>query len=426
MRRKSIIHIIALSGLAVLAAGCSKEQPEADAEGGIVRVVNGRMASPDGMTAEVTRTTLMYNRDTVVKNYPVLWETGDKIYSYAQSGIYMDYTLVPTDIEEFNHNTKLEIIYRIGDVWVTAYCKGPAVGDYIGYRTKDRLVLQHGIPREQNGRFRDYHICLAQHNPNEDFIFKNMQAYARFEITGNSSPGVTPGQLLGYWINYITVESINGEKMAGNQVIENLGEWRCAVEDSGDDEDKVLKITPAGEDHFTPNKDYFVAIPARRYSKGIRLNLWTEVTSGSFSRVGFVETPSVTVNGSHIINCFDLLKYVVVTMLDMKVMYAGEDVTGSTITIVKGHTAQLTTIPEPLQTTDPSVLWEPVPASTTGISITQNGEVTGVTVGTGYKVKVTSKDTGLVIKEVTVNVVPEMPASSSPASGGYDHTSFGW
>ena len=448
---------------AAVLAGCSQTNPD-DPDGNPafggeepVRIkVNAEMEGAEMVQAyemvspfAETKTVLNYANHPIegVTQHPVVWRAGDKLYSYAASGVYMNYDLVADDLNALSGNKKCkyEVLYRVGDPWVTSYCKGTKIGEHIGYRTKGGLTLSNGVPREQNGVFENYHICMAQENPeNEEFLFHNMQAYVRFEVSGK----LLDGKLVGKPINRITIISNSGEKMAGNQVIQDVdGTWRCSVEDSGIEADKTITVDPDGG-AFQPSvknasgdtviKNYFVAVPVRRYGKGIRLNLFTKLTSGAYEQKGYIETPSFTLSGNQILECSDLLLYVVIFVEKIQFEYpAGtnplaleNEIPGAGISIVVGHTANIGTYITPLDATNQVLNWEVI-SGAEYVSIAPDGAVTGLKVsGTSTAtVKASAVDGSGIYGTYKVKVTPAAVPSAGPKTsspGVYEPSKYSW
>ena len=362
----------------------------------VEKEVRIRMSQPEVADAALTAETKTFlNRyDTVGvtrdhmdgKWYEVGWKAGDKIYCYCQTGVYMDWTLTDDDMLHaafIGKEAKTHVIYRVGDTWIACYCKGSKIGNYTGARTRDRIMFLNGVPREQAGTFGDCHICFGRAHPDDpDFEFENMQAYLRFEVT-ESAGGSRLGKLLDNYVTKITVQSLSDrEKMAGTLEIYDDSGWRTTLQDSGRDEDRTITVKPAGG-HFLPTgstlSNYFVAIPARRYASGIRLNLWTTVGGVEAIR-GYVDVPSVTLTRNDILNCHDLLKYCAIYVESISLKYGDiprveYSARTAGIEVMEGHTGTLVPTITPDSATNQSLRWE---SSDPGIvSVSADGSITG-------------------------------------------------
>ena len=359
------------------------------------------------------------------KWHPVEWKVGDEIYCYCQTGVYMSYRLTEEDIlatgSFIGAEAKCQVIYRVGDTWVACYCKGPKIGNHIGYRQKDDLVLSNGIPREQTGVFDDYHICFAENHPDDPFEFQNMQAFVRFEVSQASGSAVADGKLLGFPVTKIEVRSMTArEKMAGNLEILEDGGWRTSLLDRGEAADSMITVTPSGGT-FVKNTHYFVAVPARRYSDGLRFDLFTKATGESAAtRKAYVEVPGTTIQCFQIFNIHDLLKYCALLVTEINFDYGPDHKVETTgIEIVKGYTGKLVPVFTPTSATDKSVKWETDDPSVA--TVDQNGNVTGMSLGTCF-ITVTSKDGGNASQKVKVTVKEE----GGDGFDGYTPSTFPW
>lgn len=438
------VKLVALAVLA-LAAGCSRTDPDgnapsAETAGAVTKTIKAKMESGESLQATLGQTrTALLNFDTSHAVHPVCWKPGDIIYDYAESGVYMQYRLVDTDIlDPFHEGTfiQMEVLYRIGDRWVTCYCKGSAVGGHIGYRTQNKLVLANAIPSEQDGTFEPYHICIAQGNPETDFLFRNMQAYLRFEIKGADLDAT----LLSRKIKKIELTGLDNEIMSGDQVIINDGEWRCNVQENASSKRMITIIPEGGEFKTTatstaPDKifDYFVAVPARRYGKGLRFTLYSQkpAPSTDLEGVAQVDVPSSTLLGSSILNCHDLLMYCVIFVNDISLKYGdivkaeyGERPAG--IEVMENHTGTLIPTITPATATNQSLRWESSDPSV--VSVGADGTITGQEGKAGswcwIRVFAKDRDESLVARDsvkVTVTVDPE-----ADALGGYAQSGHSW
>ncbi len=402
-----------------------------DVSGGIVQKEVGISIS-DGLQTK----TALYQYDTEAAEHPVSWTVGDRIWCYSQSGIYMDYTLKSTDLSgDFSgENSRTHIAYRYGDQWVVCYCKGSSIGDYVGARKKDLLVLGNGIPRVQTGKFADSHVCIVRTHPDEaEFGFENMQAFLRFEVT--QSGDNRDGKLLEHFVTKITVESCkDGERMSGNLEIKDNGGWRTTLQDGGSDEFNTITVIPDGG-HFIPSasdddpSSYFVAVPARSYSKGLRFNLYTHDGVSEAAR-GYVEVPATTITRNQILNCHDLLKYCALYVDGISLTYgAATGVQSTGITMAVGHAGKLVAVIHPTTATDQSLEWSVSDGTVSDGSdgpvctVAQDGTVTALKIGS-CTVTCTAKDGSGVSQRVVVNVVdnnPLSPPSYDPSDyeGGY-------
>lgn len=375
--RRILFTMTAALTLAFVPA-CTKDGQDA---AGDVLQKEVRISMADGLQTK----TALYQYDTeTTDGHPVIWTVGDRIWCYSQSGIYVDYTLKSTDLsgDYSGENSRTHIAYRYGDQWVICYCSGSSIGDYVGARKKDLLVLGGGIPRVQTGKFEDSHVCIVRTHPDEGvFAFENMQAFLRFEVTqfGDNRDG----KLLEHYVTRITVESCkDGERMAGDLKLQDNEGWRTTLEDSGNDADNVITVIPESG-HFIPSPNgtspnsYFVAVPARNYSKGIRLNLYTHDGVSEAAR-GYVEVPTFSISRNQILNCHDLLKYYALYVEGISLEYG--DVTEvetqpAGIDIMEGHTGTLISTITPGSATDKALHWES--SNPDIVSVNQNGEITG-------------------------------------------------
>ena len=386
-----------LMALAVLtAAGCSDGvlDPENEAgtkerfpegEGALVRkTITGTVSEPGTVTLDMrpeTRTAIQW-----VSTLPtpelmkVHWVHLDEVYSYAQSGVYMsDILTVDTDhpdvskIDVSDHQkAKIEVLYREGDRWYNAYFKGSAIGDYIGRREQYNITFDNAIPREQNGRFADYHISIATAYPLslEDVYFQNMQSYIHFNFDGLAHDG----KISGTPVKRITLRNLvnegradaDKERMAGNLEldIEVENAWKYSLVKRSDIRDTMLTVVPVEDGGvFVKGKEYFVAIPVRFYLKGIQFDFY----DASGTRLSWVRTPRVTMNYNMIYNVGDILEWVVTLCTDLKFKYDGTLVAGGKtpaeanaaagIVIELGHTGKLEPVLTPDATTDKSLVW---------------------------------------------------------------------
>lgn len=326
--------------------------------------------------------------DTSENLHKIRWNAGDKMWCYSESGIYMDYTLKPEDILPGDYEgqyARTHIVFRYGDEWVVSYFKGSAIGDYIGARKKDYIVLENGIPREQSGKFADCHICIVRSHPDADeLVFENAQAFVRFEITDAGGAGHRDGKIFDHYVTKVTVQSLSGEMMAGNLEIKEINGWRPTLQNSGDEADRTITVIPEGG-HFIPSpsdddlRNYFVAVPARYYTEGIRFNLYTNDGVSEQAR-GYVDVPGISISSNQILNCHDLLKYCAFFVTGISLGYGDiVDVTQGTlpegIQIMEGHTGTLIPDITPVSATDKSLQWESSDPAI--VSVNQNGEITG-------------------------------------------------
>ena len=417
-----LFAIIVAAVLPALLLCCTKEGTDIGSD--IVRKDIGIHFAGDSQTKAEP-----YQYDTAsVSGHPLAWNEGDRIWCYSQSGIYMDSTVTlvtpPAPGEYPGQRAKVHIVYRYGDSWVVCYGKGAAIGDYIGVRKEKLLVLENGIPRVQNGRFEDNHICISRSHPNStDFEFRNVQAFIRFEITQSGTN--RNGKLMGNDVTKLTVRSLTaGDRMCGNVELVDNGLWRTYLQDRGEPADTMITVIPDGG-RFLPSPDavnlqnYYVAIPAQLYSEGIHFDLYT-VVDGEEEVRGYVDIPPTTVSGNHILNCHDLLKYCAIYVTGISLEYGDETVTE--IDIAAGHSGRLVADISPDEATDKALLWEV--SDDTVCTLAQDGTVTGLTSGIGRSCTVTctARDRGTVKNQVTVNVVPD----GTLGPGQYVDPGFEW
>ncbi len=354
-------------------------------------------------------------------NHKVRWNAGDRIWCYSESGIYMDYTLTAEDVKTNIYegdNANAHIVYRYGDEWTVCYCAGAKIGEYVGARKKDLLVLGGGIPRVQSGRFEDCHVCLVRENPeHNNYVFENMQAFLRFEVTQSGS--VSDGTLLGQPVTEITVQSIaQRDKMAGNLQIMDESGWRTSLQDSGNDADRIISVIPDGG-RFIPASDYFVAVPARRYGEGLRFILYTGTGSSKVAR-GFVDLSAATTSRNQILDCHDLLKFCAIYVTGISLNYGPETAVENTgITIALGHSGKLVPVITPETATDLSLQWSVSDDSV--CSVAQDGTVTALKTGS-CTVTCTAKDGSGVNASVEITVSPD----AGLGGGEYDDSDFTW
>ena len=414
LNRNGILLKAALAALLFLPLCCTKEGTD---NGAIVEKVIGISMAEPAQTKAV-----LHQYDTSEVKHPVAWKTGDRIWCYSESGIYMDYTLTGDDLSSDGYlgkKAKAHIVYRYGDEWVTCYSKGPSIGDYIGARKEKLLVLENGIPREQTGRFDDTHVCIVRSHPDTtDYVFENVQSYLRFELTEPGGAGIRNGKLMDQYVTKITVHSLTpGQILAGDlRIIDEAG-WRTILQDRGEPADSVITVIPSGG-HFEPasatfDGHYFVAVPVRRYANGIRLNMYTDNGAAK----GYVDLPATTITKNYILNCHDLLKFCAIYVDALSFKY-GQDENVAEISIVAGHSGKLQAVISPETATDKALLWELEGDDDTVCTVAQDGTVTALASGIGRSctVRCTAKDRGTVSNTVTVSVVPD--ASVNP--GGYD------
>lgn len=385
----------ALAMLLGLVSGCSDDmmEPGTGDEGVVRRRVSAVIDNQDMAVLEmrktdepVTKTAINYIDVLKDTTHHVWWETGDKVYSYAESGVYMSYILKREDLldtlsaaPDRGYQANVEIIYRLGDAYYTAYHTGRGIGSYKGRRLGTGITFLDGVPNEQNGKFSDYHVCIGRDAPEVDeFNFKNLQSYIGFKVIGNDIDPVTSkgkGTIIGEQITKIVMKSVSKENMAGNMQIEYYGGWRYMLENRGVAADSMIVVVPDGG-IFKNDRYYFVALPVRKYAKGINIDFY----SATGRRLSYVKTPSVTLNYSQIYDCDDILQYVVILMKEIKMKFDGAYIPDKGgITIEKGHTATLTSEVLPVETTDKSLKWTVKTArADTTISVTQGGSLTGL------------------------------------------------
>ena len=416
----SVFAAVALC-LAVVTA-CSRDSLDSAASG------DGIVEKEVGISMAVrpqTRTGLP-GYDTSENLHKIRWNAGDKMWCYSESGIYMDYTLKAADILTGDYEgqyARTHIVFRYGDEWVVSYFKGSAIGDYIGARKKDLLVLENGIPREQSGKFADCHICIVRSHPDADeLVFENAQAFVRFEITDAGGAGHRDGKIFDHYVTKVTVQSLSGEMMAGNLEIKEINGWRPTLQNSGDEADRTITVIPEGG-HFIPSpgdddlRNYFVAVPARYYTEGIRFNLYTNDGVSEQAR-GYVDVPGISISSNQILNCHDLLKYCAFYVDGISLKYG--DVTGvESITMAAGHAGKLVAEIHPDTATDQSLQWSV--DDPTVCTVAQDGTVTALKVGS-CTVTCTAKDGSGVTQSVVVSVTP----GAGMGGGEYGHEDYEW
>lgn len=419
MTNRRILFILTAALPLALALSCTKAEQGAD--GCIEKGICISLAQQPQTKTQLSG----YNIND--QNHKVRWNAGDKIWSYSQSGIYMDYTLTTDDVNTDSYegdNANAHIIYRYGDEWTVCYCAGPKIGGYVGARKKDLLVLGGGIPRVQTGKFEDCHVCLVRENPeNNNYVFENMQAFLRFEVTQSGSN--RDGKLLGEPVTEITVQSIaQRDKMAGNLQIMDENGWRISLQDSGNDADRIISIIPEGG-HFVPSSsengnalsNYFVAVPARRYGEGLRFILYTGTGSSKVAR-GFVDLPAATTSRNQILDCHDLLKFCAIYVTEISLNY-GLETAVENITMAVGHIGKVDADITPETATDQSLQWSV--SDDTVCSVAQDGTVTALKVGT-CTVTCTARDGSGVSANVEITVSPD----AGLGGGEYVDPGFTW